>query len=499
MTVKAAKLTTEKPTILVVDDKYAVNLQRQQSITNSIGMPGLATKFVGSCEEAIEAFRKEPNIILCLLDCMLPEHRNYTSSYDPSKDSDLTGINIISTIVEINKKILIIVYSSYVDEPQLRLKTNQYENVVGYLQKDKSIEDCRNFVIQTLSKPNLGLTNFKQEINRTTVTDGYNYSQHDSEVQEFILSRTVEINRLVKRSISDVIDIGRYLSEVKEKLAHGQYQIWLDLEFSWNSRTALRFVTIYKKFNDRFKSDKLSDLNLGLSVYHELAGKSIPDAAVDEVINLAKSGKNITLSTAKSIKEKHLSAKKSLTNKDASDYPKSQPEIDKDSADDQKSNTLSSNQQIVGVIPQKREWVINEHRVFCCHPNHERFIRSLPEKVDLVLCYPSDRNWNFSYNNYIVGNTFYSEEEPYYLNLENVKSTVESYQERQRQDDLKSHKLDQARLLALDYTDADCIVVVCYIPHPKILNLLNELSCQVYIADPDREKCLNIVKSQELS
>ena len=48
------------------------------------------------------------------------------------------------------------------------------------------------------------------------------------------------------RVVSDVIEIGRHLTEAKKLCGHGNWQPWLEREFGWTDRTALRFMHVYE-------------------------------------------------------------------------------------------------------------------------------------------------------------------------------------------------------------------------------------------------------------
>jgi Protein of unknown function (DUF3102) len=56
------------------------------------------------------------------------------------------------------------------------------------------------------------------------------------------------IRAFAKNVVRDVIEIGRHLSEAKERVGHGQYLQWLSSEFEWSESTALRFVQTFDAF-----------------------------------------------------------------------------------------------------------------------------------------------------------------------------------------------------------------------------------------------------------
>lgn len=125
----------------------------------------------------------------------------------------------------------------------------------------------------------------------------FNYAELDTETRIVVQQRTEEIKVLVRRSAQDIIDIGGKLIEVKARLRHGNFGDWLDAEFGWTDKTAQRFMWVA----DKFKNDKLSNLNFGASALYLLAAPSTPEPARLEAIERAQSGEVITHRTAQNI------------------------------------------------------------------------------------------------------------------------------------------------------------------------------------------------------
>ncbi len=129
----------------------------------------------------------------------------------------------------------------------------------------------------------------------------FDYDTLETEARIVVKQRTGEIKTLVRRAAQDIIEIGQKLIEVKEHLEHGQFGAWLKAEFSWDDRTARRFMAVA----EQFKSDNLSDLQIAPSALYLLAAPSTPDAARDEALERAAAGETITHQAARQIVEQH--------------------------------------------------------------------------------------------------------------------------------------------------------------------------------------------------
>ena len=72
----------------------------------------------------------------------------------------------------------------------------------------------------------------------------------DQDTLTFVHTRTVEIKALVKRTTSNLLEIGGKLLEVKERLGHGRFGEWLKREFELSQDTAERLINIAKNLRD---------------------------------------------------------------------------------------------------------------------------------------------------------------------------------------------------------------------------------------------------------
>jgi hypothetical protein len=99
------------------------------------------------------------------------------------------------------------------------------------------------------------------------------------------------IQRLGRRAISDVVEIGRRLTDAKRRLGHGRFLVWLTAEFGWSERTAENFMRVYDL---QGKFANFADLQVPLSALYLLAAPSTPDKALFAVA--ARAGTNAGLS-----------------------------------------------------------------------------------------------------------------------------------------------------------------------------------------------------------
>lgn len=75
----------------------------------------------------------------------------------------------------------------------------------------------------------------------------------------FLTECAAQIRQLGKAAVADMIEIGRLLTECKERLPHGGWLPWLDREFGWTDRTALNLMRVHQMAS---KSENFSDLEL---------------------------------------------------------------------------------------------------------------------------------------------------------------------------------------------------------------------------------------------
>jgi Protein of unknown function (DUF3102) len=84
-------------------------------------------------------------------------------------------------------------------------------------------------------------------------------------------------------------EIGKILQEVKPKLGHGQFGRWVQTRLNMSARTAERYMSVAAHFAGQ--CDKLS--RLPPTVVYQLAARSTPQSARDEVLAALESGERL--------------------------------------------------------------------------------------------------------------------------------------------------------------------------------------------------------------
>jgi hypothetical protein len=105
-----------------------------------------------------------------------------------------------------------------------------------------------------------------------------------------------EIQRLGRCAIGDIIEIGRRLSDAKERLGHGKFLTWVAAEFGWSERTAENFMRVYDLSR---KSEKFADLQVPISALYLLAAPSTPDKALEAVAMRVGAGNGVSVAEVK--------------------------------------------------------------------------------------------------------------------------------------------------------------------------------------------------------
>jgi hypothetical protein len=99
--------------------------------------------------------------------------------------------------------------------------------------------------------------------------------------------------RIRKRSLDELVEIGRHLAEVKKILGHGNFLPWLKHEFDWSEDTAERYIALHA-----LKQQIPHEQNLGLTVtaLAALGRSTTPPGAVDAVVEKVRAGDRPTVS-----------------------------------------------------------------------------------------------------------------------------------------------------------------------------------------------------------
>lgn len=314
----------------------------------------------------------------------------------------------------------------------------------------------------------------------------FDYASLDAETSQFVQQQTGEIRGLMKQTAQGIVEIGQRLIQVKERLGHGRFLDWLEAEFDWNRRTAHRCMSVAEQFGSNW--DKLSHLNLAPSALYVLAAPSTPAAVRSEVLARAYAGELITHKTAKVLKQKYASPPTQPTPEPVSPPQPSPMPI---SQPGQKLEIVAIRSQVKAPVPEAAPkpilsqaaqsqnvpqpsqsvftpdvpgvwWQLGgQHLLYCGHPNSDEFLARIPEVVQLLLAFPPNRIWQSRITS--EARIILTDYLPIFRNPEKLDEAIEP--------------------LILNHSRLGDLVVICFLPSPDILSILNRLNRRGVIAE----------------
>jgi hypothetical protein len=334
----------------------------------------------------------------------------------------------------------------------------------------------------------------------------FDYAGIHPTTAQFVQQQTGEIRSLMKRTAQYIVEIGQKLLLIKEKLGHGRFLEWLSAEFEWTDETARRFMNVAQRFGETPQIVAFAP-----SALYLLAAPSVPEIARTEAIRRAQAGETITHKLARQIKCRYTSTKKLP---DATVLPSSPQPPDPPSS---RQAILSSGmpwethstQEVIAtsavvipvsksarsrapeqttrkhnVIPQIKALTTGDwwqlapgHTLYCGDPCSAEFQQRLPKAISLSLAFPLNLNWRLD------------------LPCQSKASLAlfSSYSDQ----DLKTLRelVHQALLL---YSESDETVAFSYLPEPGLLLLADQLECCCVIAEPDVQRCVDVLTAWEL-
>jgi hypothetical protein len=111
-----------------------------------------------------------------------------------------------------------------------------------------------------------------------------------SDIDSVVAEHAKAIRVLARNVIANVVEIGRRLTEIHDRIEHGQWLMFLDREFGWSDQTARNFMHVF----DLSNSKRVLDLDLPLRSLYLLAAPSTPSEVRDNVIEDAQHGEKPT-------------------------------------------------------------------------------------------------------------------------------------------------------------------------------------------------------------
>jgi hypothetical protein len=127
----------------------------------------------------------------------------------------------------------------------------------------------------------------------------FDYSEFDQDSTNTLLWSVARIRDRIRSTQRNIVDIGRELIKVKEKLPHGKFLKWIAAEFQMSDQHALNLMNVAKRFGDGQISN---GLEFQPSVLYALAAPSTSDEVVEFVVEQAKAGHKITRDDVQDLK-----------------------------------------------------------------------------------------------------------------------------------------------------------------------------------------------------
>lgn len=139
------------------------------------------------------------------------------------------------------------------------------------------------------------------------IQSGFDYAMLPVDAALNARAAAERIKLRLKRTVEDIIEIGRELTAVKADLPHGHFLPWIAAEFEMSQQTANNFTSVY----ERFGNGKLPIIsNLNPTILYALSAPSTPESVIDKALEKAESGEKVTVADVKDWKAEIESEKK---------------------------------------------------------------------------------------------------------------------------------------------------------------------------------------------
>ncbi|WP_250126633.1 DUF3102 domain-containing protein [Chroococcidiopsis sp. CCMEE 29] len=328
------------------------------------------------------------------------------------------------------------------------------------------------------------------------VQKNFDYASLDAATSRFVQQQTGEIRALMKRTAQGIVEIGQKLIEVKERIGHGQFGLWLNAEFEWSQDTATNFIRVAQRFGGNPKFSEFAP-----SALYLLAAPSTPDTVRQEALARAEAGEFITYSSAKALKQKYAPAP-AKTELQAVSQPQptsipapalgSRPKQEIVAILPHKQGTtlcevtrvMSPHPEQILSIPQSPKaeseqpgvwWQLGgKHLLYCGNPNSSEFVGRVTEEVHLVqllFAFPPTPDWQPAIQ-------------------ARARVIVEHYLLQGKSSDQLDEILESNILFCSRLSD---LVICCFLPTNESFSVVNRLDRRGFFAEPDVKRCNAII------
>jgi hypothetical protein len=125
----------------------------------------------------------------------------------------------------------------------------------------------------------------------------WNYASIEDEAPVEVIQQAAEQIKVVfRRTLGNIVEIGKLLHVVRENMPHGSWGDWLTVELKLSASSACNYLRAYEH-RDEFKAVE----NWTAGAAFLLTGPGAPDDAIEQANQIAESGETVTKQDARDI------------------------------------------------------------------------------------------------------------------------------------------------------------------------------------------------------
>jgi hypothetical protein len=126
--------------------------------------------------------------------------------------------------------------------------------------------------------------------------------------EEFLREAAARLHMRLSRTAQDIIEIGRDLIAVKDRVGHGNFLPWIDREFGMTEDTAQRLMSVARNMADQIPQGAVFQR----AVLYALAAPSTTPEVRAEIVDRAAAGEKITVADVRAVKGRSDVKKKAV-------------------------------------------------------------------------------------------------------------------------------------------------------------------------------------------
>ncbi|WP_036489096.1 DUF3102 domain-containing protein [Myxosarcina sp. GI1] len=308
---------------------------------------------------------------------------------------------------------------------------------------------------------------------------GFDYGELDASLILHLKEEATEIKGLIRNTIESTLEAGKRLTEVKRLLPHGKFREWVEKETGFHYTSIAQFMRLWETFGNRRADIVNSGLNV--TILYRLASDSVPEDFRQRVIKLSSSGKKISVKKLKQMRQVYdegIAQKENESQEEVTVNVNTSADIDTTKTD----KKPEKKPEIVNVIRKKRFIELGPHLLYCGHPTAREFSDRLPEDITFSIAFPMTSDWG--------------ERSSIFPSVYGLTETIFRNNAPQGEEEVAAN-LKFMRSGMKEFTYFQENILFAFLPYPKLLLMAHELELICWIAEPNLQRCDEIVKIWE--